>query len=92
MATVTKSFKTWKVGIHTIIKKRDEDGDVSYSVVEPGRAWADTFDTMADAREHIRDQQNNETLDEVHNLLGELDLSDKETTKKLAAILAYLKK
>jgi len=88
----TAAYKTWKVADCTIIKKRDEDGDISYSVVEPGRAWAENFDTLADAREYIRDAKNNETMDEIHGLLGDLDLSDKATTRKLAAILAYLKK
>lgn len=88
----TATFKTWKIGAYTILKKRDEDGDIRYLVIDPAKAYADDFDTLADAREHIRDERNNGRLDEVHNLLGDLDLGDKETSRKLAAIIAYLKK
>ena len=68
------------------ITKRREDGETYYDVDDQ------TFDTLAEAREWIRFERNQEMADEAQALIGDLDFNDPATARKLKTIMAYLKK
>lgn len=91
MTHETTALKTWQNGEYTISKIRDEDGDIEYLVTLPD-GDTEGFADLESAREWITYDRNGNTLNEIENLLCGIDLSEKATTRKFAAVLAYLRK
>lgn len=85
------TLKTWMDGAYKIDKTRDEDGMIEYLVTLPD-GDTEGFSDLESAREWITYDRNGNTLNAIHDLLGDLDLSEKATARKFAAVLAYLKK